>query len=132
MRATRPIKLATLKAKQEIKGKGKMMSQHRVVVPVTVLLFLKGLSDWKKGVRYLSLATILVLAIGLALHRYVWKSSNLDLYTAIAVSVLILLEHVLHVVLASNFYVEFKKMLGFEAKANEEFQEFLEENESEL
>jgi len=108
------------------------MSQHRVAVPGTVLIFLKGLSDWKKGVRYLSLATILVLAIGLALHRYVWKNSNLDLYTAIAVSVLVLLEHVVHVMLASNFYIEFKKMLGFEARTNEEFQDFLEEYESDF
>jgi len=108
------------------------MSHHRVALTGTVMLFVAGIPGWKKMMRYVTLATILVLAIGLSLHRFVWKNSNLDFYTACVCCVFLGFQLIVNHVLVNNCYREFKKLLGFEARTNEEFQKFLNEDETEI
>ncbi len=108
------------------------MSHHRVALTGTVILFVAGIPGWKKMMRYVTLATILVLAIGLSLHRFVWKYSNLDFYTACVCCIFLGFQLIVSNVLMNNCYNGFKKMLGFEPSTNEEFQKFLEKDETEL
>lgn len=52
--------------------------------------------------NYANMSAIVVLAIGLALHRFIWKTYNLDLYAAGYVGLIFLVNMVVIAVLVSN------------------------------
>lgn len=86
---------------------------------------LTNIPKHKRILRKLNLSAVLLLAIGLALNRYVWTNYYLDAYAAGYVVLILIANYVFYVMASFGFYNAAKEWYGFDDKKDEEFDAFL-------
>lgn len=86
---------------------------------------LTNITKYKKRLRKLNFSAVLLLAIGLALNRYVWTNYYLDVYAAGYVVLILIANYVFYVMATFGFYNAAKEWYGFDDKKDEEFDAFL-------
>jgi hypothetical protein len=86
---------------------------------------LASIPKFKRILRKLNFSAVLILAIGLALNRYVWPNYYLEAYAAGYVVLIFIVNYMYFVMMAYGFYNAVKEWCGFEDKKDEEFDVYL-------
>ena len=86
---------------------------------------LTNITKHKRLLRKLNFSAVLLLALGLALNRYVWTNYYLDAYAAGYVVLIFIVNYVFFVMATFGFYNAAKEWYGFDDKKDEEFDAFV-------